>query len=291
LLAAALAAAASLSAGTLDIAIARRLAEQAVTLARQLGTDPLLVDSLGTLSYVGYLAGDSGRGPSFGQEAAECARRLGDDVLLGESLANYLVWDDLIGLAHAGSLFAEAIAATTRSGDHLYASYVNNQAAVYALRTGGIPAARAYLEEAARAMQEIGDKGRHVLINLGWVLRRDNDPEEARSSFESALRASRRNGERSATAYASLGLACLAADAGDWERAGVMHGIAQALLDSTGQPWEELEASYREDSLAGVRANLGQEQFDRAYAEGMALSFDAAIDLATGKAHQPDVKA
>ena len=100
------------------------------------------------------------------------------------------------------------------------------------LRTRDIPAARAYLEEAARAMEEIGNKGRPVLINLGWVLRQDNDPAGARSSFESALRASRRNGERSATGYASLGLACLAADAGDWRRAAVLHGIAQAFLDS-----------------------------------------------------------
>jgi predicted ATPase/class 3 adenylate cyclase len=290
LLAAALAAAASLCAGTVDIAIARRLAEQAVTLARQLRADPLLVESLGTLSYVDYLMGDSERGLSPGQEAVECARQLGDDVLLGESLVNYLLWDDLIDLEHAGPMFAEAIAATTRSGDHLYASYANSQAAVYALRTGDIPAARAYLEGAARAMREIGDKGRHMLINLGWVLRQDNDPEEARSSFESALRASRRNGERSATAYASLGLACLAADAGDWRRAAVLHGIAQAFLDSTGQPWEALEASYREDSLAGVRASLGQEPFDRAYAEGKALSFARAMDLACGKA-QPDLPA
>jgi hypothetical protein len=71
----------------------------------------------------------------------------------------------------------------------------------------------------------------------------------------------------------------------------MLHGIAQAILDSIGQAWQPLEAGYREDSLAGVRAHLGQEQFDRAYAEGIALSFDAAIDLATGTAYQPDVNA
>jgi hypothetical protein len=123
-----------------------------------------------------------------------------------------------------------------------------------------------------------------MLVNLGSVLRQDNDPDGARSSFESALRASRRNGIPHATAYAILGLACLAADAGDWGRAAVLHGIAQAFLDSTGQPWEALEAGYREDSLAHVKANLGQERFDRAYAEGKVLSSDAAIDLASGKA-------
>jgi hypothetical protein len=85
---------------------------------------------------------------------------------------------------------------------------------------------------------------------------------------------SRRIGDRSGIAYASLGLACLAADAGDWHRAAVLHGVAQAFLDPTGQPWEELEARYRQDSLAQARAHLGQGQFESAYSMGMALSPD-----------------
>jgi hypothetical protein len=64
---------------------------------------------------------------------------------------------------------------------------------------------------------------------------------------------------------ASLGLACLAADAGDWD----------------------LEARYRQDSVRRMRAHLGREQFDRAHAKGMALSFDEAIDLATEKTPSP----
>ena len=121
-------------------------------------------------------------------------------------------------------------------------------------------------------MRAIGDESSNVSINMGWVLRQDNDPDGARSSFGAALRTSRRNGVRSGIAYASLGLACLAADAGDWHRAAVLHGVAQAFLDPTGQPWEELEVRYRQDSLDEVRAHLGQEQFDQAYARGMALS-------------------
>jgi hypothetical protein len=90
-------------------------------------------------------------------------------------------------------------------------------------------------------------------------------------------------------AYASLGLACLAADTGCWHRAAVLHGVAQAFLDPTGQPWEELEAGFRRDTLDQVRAHLGQEHFDRAHAKGMALSSDQALDLASGRATQPDL--
>jgi len=200
----------------------------------------------------------------------------------------YLHCYALIDPAHAGPLFTEAIACTLRSGDHLVSRFLLKNTNVHALRAGDIPAARAYLQQAAQAIRAIGGDNLHLSINLGWVLRQDNDPDGARSSFGEALRMSRRSGDRADVAYASLGLACLAADAGDWHRAAVLHGVAQAFLDRTGLPWEELEARYRRDSLDQVRAHLGQEQFERAHARGMALSFGEALDLASGKASQPD---
>jgi uncharacterized protein len=47
-----------------------------------------------------------------------------------------------------------------------------------------------------------------------------------------------------------------------------------------GSPWQEFDARYRQDSLAQARACLGDEQLERAYAQGMALSLDQALDLA-----------
>jgi predicted ATPase/class 3 adenylate cyclase len=278
---------AALAAGFVDIAAARRLGEQAVKLARRLGTDQLLIESLAALSTVYYHAGEPERGLPPGREAIERARRLGNDVLLGESLTDYLLCEVLINPVHAGPLFTEAIACTQRSGDQLFAYHLHNHTGIHALRAGDIPAARANLQQAAQAMRAIGQGGTNLSVNLGWVLRQDNDPDGARSSFEEALRMSRRNGDRSGIAYASLGLACLAADAGDWHKAAVLHGAAQAFLDPTGQPWQELEARYRRDSLDQVRAHLGQEQFERAHASGMVLSYDQALNLASGKASQP----
>ena len=91
---------------------------------------------------------------------------------------------------------------------------------------------------------------------------------------------SRRSGEHFDIAYAVLGLACLAADASEWSRACMLHGIAQAALDRTGEPWQEPEAGYRGESLAQVRAHLGEEQSERDYARGMALGSSEVLDLA-----------
>jgi hypothetical protein len=83
------------------------------------------------------------------------------------------------------------------------------------------------------------------------------------------------------------GLARLAGDADDWRRAAVLHGAAQALRDRTGGPWVEEIARERRESLDQARAHLGDEQLEHAYAQGMALGLDQALDLALGKA-DPD---
>ena len=132
-------------------------------------------------------------------------------------------------------------------------------------------------------MREVGYQNPHVSINVGWVLRQDHDTVGALASFREALRISRRNGDRFGIACASLGLACLAGDTSDWHQAAVLHGIAQAFLDRAGQPWQDLEAHYRQDSLGHVRAHLGQQQFEQACAAGKALRPDQALALASGK--------
>ena len=132
---------------------------------------------------------------------------------------------------------------------------------------GDVPAARAHLDAAAQVGQQIGYQNAALMANLGQLLRPEGDPDGARSTLEADLRISRRNGDNWAMAGAIPGLAaCLAGDAGDWDRAAALHGAAQAFLDRTGIPWEEANARYRQDSLDLARAHLGDEQLERAYA-------------------------
>jgi tetratricopeptide (TPR) repeat protein len=267
----------------IDIATSVRLGGQALELARQLDSERLLISALGVLSSACYFSGEPEHGVPLGRESVERARTLGDDVLLAASLSGYLLCIDLFDPVSAGKLFDEAIACTQRSGDRLFAYILQNNAGVHALRVGDIPAARAHLEAAIQAAQANGENSDTVRINLGWVRRRDADYDGAWSSFEDGLRLSRRSGKRSDIAYAALGLACLAADAGEWSRAGVLHGAAQAILDQTGEPWQEPEVRYRRESLAQVRAHLGEEQSGRDYARGMALNSDQILDLVSRK--------
>jgi predicted ATPase/class 3 adenylate cyclase len=265
---------AALCAREAALGTASQLGERAVELAHRLGEDRVLIEALSALCASYHFAGQPERGFLPGQEAVERARRLGDDFLLGFSLLLWLLTSDLMDPALTGQLYTEAIAATERSGDQLRNYLLHNNASVYALRTGTLTAARAHLDQAAEAMQAIGEDSSHPAINRGWLLREENDTEGARLTFETALRISRHSGDRSGLAYACLGLACLAGDRGDWQRAAALHGAAQALIDQIAEPWQLLEARYRRDSLHKIRTSVGEEQFARAYAKGLALSLD-----------------
>jgi predicted ATPase/class 3 adenylate cyclase len=275
---------ATFMAHTNDTAAALRFGKQAVEVARGVGDDRLLIEALSAQCSTCYFTHKFRDGFAAGQEAAERARRLGDDVLLGSALMSLLMVTYPLDPALADQMYAEAIACTNRSGDQLTAYSLHNNASVQALLTGDMTAARAHLNQAAQVNKVVGEEGSVTSINLGWVLRAENDPGGSRESFETSLRMGRRIGQRYVLAYAALGLACLAGDLGDWHRGAVLHGVAQAFLDGIGDRWwQEPEEGYRDGSVGQMRTQLGDDAFELAYAEGKALGFDDAIDAALAR--------
>ena len=263
-----------------DLTTSLRLATEADRVASGLGDARLLVLSRGTLSWAYCWADDLGRARQLAQEAVARARQLGDDVLLGTALRVHAF---AVGPAASGPLYAEAITCTERSGDVGLRQTLHNNAGWAALEMGDIPAARAHLEAAISTAEATGDPHPNPSENLGWVLRAEHDHDGARSRFEEALRTSRRIGSKRIMAGAINGLATLATDQGDWHRAAVLYGAAQALIGQTGVRLEELDDRYFQESLHQARAAVGDEQVQRARTRGMALSLDQVIDLALGE--------
>lgn len=266
--------------GMNDLPAMLQLARQADQVARALGDNRLLVMTCEALCWAYGMTGAWERARRLGQESVQRARELGDDVLLGESLAAYA---SAAREEECGPLFAEALACTERTGDLGIAATAHNNAGATALVAGDIPAARAHLEAAIRAAEALGFPHLIALGNLAEVLRAEHDLDGARSGFEDVVRMARRTGDKYPLASAILGLACLAADLGDWHRAAVLYGAEHALMDQIGARWEPFDARRRQESLDHARAALGDKQLQQAYARGKALSFDQAIDLAFGE--------
>jgi tetratricopeptide (TPR) repeat protein len=253
-----------------------QFAEQAANLARTLDDEDLRIQSLGMLAFAYYFSGEADQAREAAKEAVERARQFGDDVALGLSLYTFLLATE----STSESLYAEAIACTERSGDLRINAYLHNEAGLAALETGNIADANVHLQAGIRAAKAIGDSHLAMSANLGLVYRAEQDFDLARSTFEEVLRTGRRIGSRRIAAFATLGLACVAADQSDWHRAATLHGVAEAMRDRTGLPWEPFDARYRQRSLDEISAAMSRGQLEQAYSAGMALSYDAAIDLA-----------
>ena len=216
----------------------------------------------------------------MGQDSVQRARQLDDDVVLGMSLLAYGLTFDA---AESGLPYAEAIACTERSGDLYIRVAILNDAGFRGLETGNISAARAYLEAALRTAEAVGMLHLVARENLAKVLRAEGDLDGARSAFQDLARNSRRVGDKRSLSGAMHGLACLAADLGDWHRASALHGAAQALLDQIGSRMAAFDARRRQESLDQLMAALGEKQLKHAYYQGTVLSLDGAIDLALGQ--------
>jgi predicted ATPase len=265
-----------------DMDLALRLGEEAMELAGQLGDDPKLIEAGHVLCCLLYFAGMPERGIAYGEAAAERARRLGDDGLLGPSLVFLLLCIDQVQPDRSEALIAEAIACVERSGDRSLAADLYNNAGVSSLRKGDLASARRFLQRSEEAHRAVEVLNPTPVINLGWVLRLEGDEAGAADAFQRALRESHRAGNRPDIPYAVLGLACHAADTSDWRRAAVLHGFADAFLSSSGEPWQDPEHTFRQQSLDETRAQLGDTGFEAEYGRGTRLDLRSAVGLALG---------
>ncbi len=267
-----------------------QLAKRAVDLARELGDDGMLAEALIALVVKQYNVGEFERGHALATEALQHARLVDDDILFTEGLYAQLLFADMMEPDAVARLLAEALSSARQSGDRFTTYAISLSASNRALQSGDLQVARGHLERAMSAVEGYGRDSYFLhTIQLGSVLRQEGDPIGAQAKFAEALRASRRKGDHTGLAYSYLGLACSAADLHNWRRSAELHGVAQRFVDRTEFPWQELEDGYRRESIDKVRAALGAAEFDRTFADGMALSFDAAFALAMQSATPGDL--
>ena len=268
-------------AARVDLKTMRRLTDQALQLARQLDHEVLLGWSEMLLAATWLFGGEPERADSMLRDCLERARRLDDDDLLGNCLLLNITASRQLDPTRAQLLYTEGLAYIERRGDLLFVHDLHQRAASDAIEDGDLIAARAHLEQAARAGHVIGAAPHYVNVVLGILLREEGDHEGARSMLEDSLRRARRAGDHYHIAFAYLGLAFLAGDAREWQRAAELHGITQAFADQVGIP-SFLFDRLRQASIDAIRASLAANEFQHAYEKGHALSFDEAFNLALG---------
>src|SRR5438093_4788702 len=233
------------SSSTSDRRAAAAVGEEAVALARAAGDGFVLAIALNNLGGVMHMLGESEREAAYIQESLELRRRIGDLSRIALSLSNV---------------------------------------AEMALLEGKTNKAATMFAEAAEIASAIGDK-RHILFalsGLGKVAYREERWEEAGTHARESLRLAQELGMKLPAVGEIFCLAGIATATGDTARA--VRLVAAAAFHLSLLAPHEADDPYYQEIIETVKAACDPETWERAAAEGRAMSLDEAADYALSSA-------
>jgi predicted ATPase len=299
---------------------ARLLAEEALTLHRELGDRHGEAFSLLMLSWVAYIQDDYALGHPLATESLALYQELGDKLgtadvlgLLGiYSNENYAeartyleqsltLYREIGHLAGVGDRLSDLGILVLRMGDFALARpWLGEGLAIQrslgerrptfslvslgelAFHEGNYEQARAYLEEGLAVSRETGEYhfSLWAFVRLGYVALRQGDARRARAIFAESQRQFNEASSKIGVVFALEGLASLAAARGQPERAVRLLGWADAMRAAVGERRPPVEQADLDRDLGTVRSQLDEAAFAAAYAEGRAMTIEQAVAYA-----------
>ena len=253
---------------------ASSLFEEALALRRELGDKEDIAWSLFQWGILICKQGEYARAKAFFEESLALFRELARPHAIGWSLYRlaevcFLSQSDPKAvrtlLEESFSLF-RAIGEKNGIMDYFFLS------GRLALSQGDAPTARSLAEQGLAVSRDIGFGETELLSLLGEVADRLGDHATARALYEESLTVASRVGHKVEIASCLEGLARVVAAQGDPMWAVRLCGAAEALRVSIGAPLPSVARVDYERSLASARAQLGEQAFATAWAEGRALT-------------------
>ena len=265
-----------------DTASATVRLEEALRIARELGSASIAADALRTMAWVADRRGDEMEAQLLATAAVEESAASGVIHLIARA-------HDVRGAANQRSDpdrsqadYYDAIRYCVAAGDAMGRASVLNNLAILELERGRHERARAYFAEALAAAESVRDTALVPFLEYGAALAAslEDDDASAEPAFLKALDAARRTGQRSLVAYALLGIGLTRARNGRGEQAATLLGVSAALFDELGEKPEPTEEGLRQQALASLKVELG-DTLELRLQEGGRLPVDQAVRLAT----------
>ncbi len=215
----------------------------------------------------------------LGVAALELAREVGDERLLTDTLNAAAVGAMNSGeFDRADRFFTEALDLSRKLGDEFNEARVLGNLGEVARQRGDLKTAEARYEQALHHQRRTGwgQLGAYNLLNLGLLSRQRENVTGAFERYKEALALAHSLEDRETVAYALAGLAGVAGEAGDFQRAARLLGAAEALLEKIGAALEQSERDLMDADADAARTTLGEERFGAAWSAGRALTWEAA---------------
>ncbi len=131
----------------------------------------------------------------------------------------------------------------------------------------------------------VRDSGNEFLVaseaaNLSMVERQLGHLDEAEALDREALEICFRIGDQFTRPFAISGLAAIATDRGQFERAATLVGAAESIMEAHAMAWPPDEKPHYERMLSALPEAMGSAEFERARSAGRAMAERDAVDYA-----------
>lgn len=266
-----------------EYAEARAIYTESLEIFRERDEQLHIANALGNLGVVTMDMGDYPAASKLCMESLALCRALGDRRNLASALNSLgrvtaLMGDH--GLAHA--YFTESLQIGREIQDLRFQSFALSNMGVLAKDQGDLRAARDLCVESLAILQKIGDKKgqAEVLKDLGDIAADQADFTTARPLYLQSLELFQEIKSRQGAALTLNRIAALCMAEGHAETAVRLWGASRALYEALLSPATPYRDRPQDREIAAARNVLDEAAFDRAWAEGNALSLEAAILLA-----------
>jgi predicted ATPase len=237
------------------------------------------VRALRTAAIFADAQNDHGRAVEWIEEAIALAR----DTCDARSLAQVLltagtIWYDDGDLDTAAARYAEAQEHAGRAGDETVPPSATGGLGAIALARGDVEVAKARFEESRAGYQTIGDRHGEAVALLYLAYCGAREGKSAVRELHASLEAASELGWKQQVAACLELLADVGAD--DVTRGALLLGVASALREQIAVPADPIEREVVERAEARLRATVGDDRFEAAFAKGRRTAFEDAVAYA-----------
>ena len=260
-----------------ELVVARKLFEESLVFLRETDNKTLTAWALGALALVVLYQGEYAGVHPLAEQARAICQETGDTTGVTMSLmtlARAAFWQG--DLVRAQTLAEEGLARASETGSTSAEALALALHGEVALAQGETTTARLRIEQSHTLWQQVGNQGMQASTRalLAKVLAVESDLTAARTMYEESLLRGLAIVDIAPTVE---GLAVVVAQQGETTWAARLLAAASALRDSLGVPLPPVCRADYERSLAAARAQLGEQAFAAAWAEGQSMTWEQAL--------------
>jgi tetratricopeptide (TPR) repeat protein len=248
------------------------------------GDDALRGRALAEAGFLWFLRGDDAAARASYARARELGAPSGAALALAlTGLARIALRDGQ--LDEARRLAFETLALSDSGADPVARGSAAHVLGVTAQMQGDLEEARRWMSERVQLAREDGSYAILGLeaSNLAMVERQLGDLDRAEELLREALEIFRRRRDEWAIPFGLNGLAAVAVERSEFERAATLAAAGDAMVDAQGAAWPPDELEHYERTVAAAQAALEPSTLERARDHGRGLTPDEAVAYALSR--------